>query len=67
MAPRITIIPPSYQQLTYLEDCLRSVHEEQGASVEHIVVDGGSTDGSVDLIRFWQERLAWWCHETDAG
>ena len=67
MAPRITIITPSYQQLTYLEDCLRSVHEEQGASVEHIVVDGGSTDGSVDLIRSWQERLAWWCHETDAG
>jgi len=67
MAPRITIITPSYQQLTYLEDCLRSVHEQQWASVEHIVVDGGSTDGSVDLIRSWQERLAWWCHEPDAG
>lgn len=67
MAPRITIITPSYQQAPYLEECLRSVREQDGAEVEHVVVDGGSTDGSAELIRSRQHDLAWWCSEADAG
>lgn len=67
MAPRITIITPSYQQASYLEECLRSVHEQVGATVEHIVVDGGSTDGSAAVIRSWEPHLAWWCSGPDAG
>ena len=67
MAPRVSIITPSYQQARYLEACLRSVRDQEGALVEHIVVDGGSTDGSVELIRNTQDRLAWWCSEADAG
>lgn len=63
----ITIITPSYQQATYLDECLRSVREQQGAEVEHIVVDGGSTDGSVAIIAAHADRLAWWCSEPDGG
>jgi glycosyltransferase involved in cell wall biosynthesis len=64
---RISIITPSYQQATYLEDCLRSVADQDHPDVEHIVVDGGSTDGSVEVITRHAHSLAWWCSEPDAG
>ena len=63
---RATVITPSYQQVDYLEECLRSV-ADQGVPVEHIVVDGGSTDGSREVIERHAERLAWWCSEQDEG
>jgi glycosyltransferase involved in cell wall biosynthesis len=64
---RISIITPSYQQATYLEECVRSVSDQDHPDVEHIVVDGGSTDGSVEVIARHAQRLAWWCSEPDAG
>lgn len=63
----ISIVTPSFQQAASLERCLASVHDQEGASVEHIVVDGGSTDGSKEIIAAHQERLAWWCSEPDRG
>lgn len=67
MPTRITIITPSYQQVAYLEDCLRSVHAQGYPELEHIVVDGGSTDGSADVIAQRADRLKWWCSEKDRG
>lgn len=67
MGPRITIITPSYQQRQYLEECLLSVRDQEYANVEHIVVDGGSTDGSKDLLERYSDKLAWWCSEHDHG
>lgn len=64
---RITILTPSYQQAAYLQECLDSVREQEGAEVEHIVVDGGSTDGSPAIIERNAGRLAWWCSERDRG
>ncbi|MEZ4756858.1 MAG: glycosyltransferase family 2 protein [Flavobacteriales bacterium] len=64
---RITVITPSYQQAPYLEECLRSVAEQDHPDVEHIVVDGGSTDGSVAILERHAHRLAWWCSERDGG
>jgi hypothetical protein len=64
---RISIITPSYQQAPYLEECLCSVREQEGVEVEHIVVDGGSTDGSRAIIERHAHDLAWWCSEKDAG
>jgi glycosyltransferase involved in cell wall biosynthesis len=64
---RISIITPSFQQAPYLDECLRSVATQDHPDVEHIVVDGGSTDGSVAIIERHAARLAWWCSEKDAG
>ncbi|TXI79038.1 MAG: glycosyltransferase [Flavobacteriales bacterium] len=63
----ISIITPSYQQRAYLEECLRSVHEQAYPYLEHIVVDGGSDDGSREVIEQHAHRLAWWCSEADRG
>ncbi|MBS1581568.1 MAG: glycosyltransferase [Bacteroidetes bacterium] len=66
-SPRISLITPSFQQAAYLDECLASVQAQDGAVVEHIVVDGGSTDGSAAIIERHAERLAWWCSERDRG
>jgi glycosyltransferase involved in cell wall biosynthesis len=67
MLPRITIITPSYQQAPYLEECIRSLHDQGYPDLEHIIVDGGSTDGSREIIERHAGKLAWWCCEKDKG
>ncbi len=64
---RISVVTPSHQQAEYLAECLASVHQQEGVEVEHIVVDGGSTDGSRELVERAADRLAWWCSEPDGG
>ena len=65
--PRITIITPSYQQAGFLEECIRSIHDQGYPDLEHIIVDGGSTDGSREIIERYADKLAWWCCEKDKG
>jgi len=67
MLPRITIITPSYQQAPFLEECIRSLHDQGYPDLEHIIVDGGSTDGSREIIERYAGKLAWWCCEKDRG
>jgi glycosyltransferase involved in cell wall biosynthesis len=65
--PRLTVITPSLNQAKYLERALRSVLDQGYPDLEYIVMDGGSTDGSVDILRRYDDRLAYWASRPDEG
>ena len=65
--PRITVITPSYNQGQFLERTIRSVLDQGYANLEYFVIDGGSTDQSVEIIRQYADQLAGWISEPDGG
>jgi len=64
---RISVVTPSFNQRDYVAATLRSVIAQQYPRLEYVVIDGGSTDGSADVIREHEADLAYWVSEPDGG
>lgn len=67
MTQKISIITPSYNQGRYLEANIQSVLEQQGVELEHIIIDGGSTDESKEILEKYSDHLTYWVSEKDNG
>jgi hypothetical protein len=65
--PRISIVTPSFNQGRFLDETMDSVLGQRYPNLEYVVVDGGSTDQSVEVIRAREKELAWWVSEKDGG
>lgn len=65
--PKISIVTPSFNQAQFLEATIQSILSQNYPNLEYIIIDGGSTDGSVEIIKKYEKYVHFWCSEPDNG